>query len=154
MAWVTSHDQGYPANSPGVPGIVVTSDVVENDSDKTLDVGTTIGSGFVLKLLGVRVELATTATVGNRQLAVEVLDSAGDVVLSADAAAVQAASLTGVYDFHASSLTATLGGILHERMPETWLDDRMSLHIYDSAAVAAAADDMIVHIRALKFPGN
>ena len=66
-----------------------------NDSDKTITVPA--GEEWVVEWLWA--ELTTDATVGNRQLEVQILDDAADVIGEVATGIVQAASLTRYYLF-------------------------------------------------------
>ena len=66
-----------------------------NDSDKTF----TVPAGAEWELMTIYVELTSTGTAGNRQMAIQFLDSADDVIGQVRAGAVQAASLTRYYMF-------------------------------------------------------
>lgn len=101
------------------------------------------------QILWIWVELTTTATVGNRQLVVQVLDAAGDLIATlARAGATQAASLTRYYLFApgvADMLAFRDTDYLTTPIPVTsFLDGGQVLRVYDKAAIAPAADDMIV----------
>lgn len=123
---------------------ILTSDVALNDSDKTV----ALAAGFDHTLQSIWVELITTATVGNRQIELQILDAASDVVAGMTAGAVQAASLTRQYLFAAAvpNLTAFINGNLQNGFPSLLLPDGYSVRVFDSAAIDAAADDMVVHI--------
>jgi len=120
----------------------------ENDSDKSFTV--TASSLWRVKMIWV--ELTTTATVGNRVMSVEIQDSAADVIFRIDAGAVQAASLTRHYAFAPwnSDLTAFRGASSNLLMtpipPDLVLPASYIVRVYDSAAVDAAADDMVVQM--------
>lgn len=118
-------------------------DSTANDSDKTI----TVPAGKTWELKWLHIILASTATVGNRQIKMEILDD--DSVVRADihAGAVQAASLTrhylcgqGVY-----RETSFVNGEMHVPIPhDLILHPGWSFRVYDSAAVDAAADDLTV----------
>lgn len=122
------------------------ADETANDSDKSL----AVPASYEYHILSIWVELTTTATVGDRQLVVQVQDAAPDVIGEVRAGAVQAASLTRNYMFSApcADLTAfrdtdflmtPLPGPLV--LPATYI-----VRIYDNNAVDAAADDMVVQM--------
>jgi len=70
-------------------------DAVADDSDKSV----VVPADRRFKILYGFVELITTATGGNRQIAIEILDDSANVVFRSLAGAVQAASLTREYHF-------------------------------------------------------
>ena len=124
------------------------SDELANDSDKSF----IIPDHTEWQILWIWVELATTATVGNRQLEVRIQDSTGDLIgILAVASVVQAASLTRNYLF-APGVADLLGfrdtDYLTTPIPvTTFLDMTQVLRVFDNNAVDAAADDMQVHIQ-------
>ena len=126
-------------------GIEVLSDVVINDSDKSL----TIESGRDNRILYGVVHFTSTADAGNRQLEFRVKDGAGAEMYVISGGAVQVASK--VYDY-----LLTPGGIrettivnneLVVPLPiDTVLLSGWSLQVIDSAVIQAAADDMTMYL--------
>jgi hypothetical protein len=97
----------------------------------------------------VYVELVATETVGSRQLVVEFRDASDNVIASARAAVVQTAGLTCKYLFaiNADRLWAFLDtDHLTTPLPLVKLAAGWDIHVWDKAAIAAAADDMTVRI--------
>jgi len=133
------------ALSKTVPGSLietVVNDTTADDSDKTF----TIDKRW--RLISIFVSLVTSATVGNRQLTVQILDGS-DVVYEAHAGAVQAASGTVAYNFSEGNAreTTAVNGVLDVPLPGNFaLDPTYSIRVYDSAAIDAAADDMTVRV--------
>lgn len=121
------------------------SSETDNDSDITL----TVTAAQEWQLISIWVELVTTATVGNRQISVVITDSADDVIARIDAGAVQAASLTRNYLF-AVGVSDLLGfrntSYLMTPLVPWVLPAGYKIRVYDSAAVAASADDMVVQM--------
>lgn len=114
-----------------------------DDSDKAL----TVPAGKVWIFQSLRVEFTATATVGNRQVAVQVRDDTADVVFEVVAGAVQAASEARNYHFapQVADLTAFRDtDFLSTPMPALVLPAGYDIRIFDNNAVDAAADDMIV----------
>jgi hypothetical protein len=117
-----------------------------NDSDKTL----TVPAGSEWEVLSIYVELVTTATVGNRQMAIYFTDEADDIIGQVRAGAVQAASLTRFYQF-----AAGLPDLAAFRDTD-WLSTPLpaglvlpagyKIRVFDKAAIDAAADDMDVQV--------
>lgn len=128
-------------------------DAAANDSDKTV----VVPAGELWQLDWMHVTLVSDATVGTRQIILELYDNAN--VLQADwhAGATQAASLTRHYMFQPGLLRETAfvnGEILVATpmtlaIPSTWY-----LRVRDSAAIAAAADDMTVAYQVTKLRGQ
>lgn len=133
----------------------VTSQLVEytdfalNSSNKVFFVPT----DTVWRLVHVWAKLVTTNTVGNRQLDIHILDTLGNRVGTYQAGAVQIASRTQYYSFHeghpqetAFTPAATGGTMLRVLGKDVRLLDGYALRVWDSAAIAAAADDLSVSI--------
>src|SRR4030067_3306702 len=92
--------------------------------------------------------LASTATVGNRQMVIELIAADGTTVLvSASAGAVQAASLTNRYNFAPGSQRGSAfvaSQIETPTFPNFLAIEGQRLRIRDSAAIDAAADDLLI----------
>lgn len=117
-----------------------------DDSDNTF----TVPATTEYQILSVYVSLVTTATVGNRQMAVQALDASDNILIGARAGATQAASLTRVYNFAPGMPQDTLfrdTDYLAVSMPPIFLAAGQKLRVWDKAAVAAAADDMTVRVQ-------
>lgn len=126
-----------------LPVISRVSDATANDSDKTF----TVPAGYMWKLNSMLITLVTSAAVGNRQIVIEALNEAGAIVGRMSAGAVQAASTTRYYSIMQGIYreTAFVNNDIQIPLPvDTYLPAGYSLRVYDSAAIAAAADDMTV----------
>jgi hypothetical protein len=125
--------------------VALQADETANDSDKTF----TVPASTEWEILSIWIELSTTATVGNRQIVVEMQDSTGDVIGKFLAGAVQLASLAREYEFApmVQLMTAFVGTYLSFPLPPYFLSAGEKVRVYDSAAVDAAADDMIVQMK-------
>ena len=139
---------GVPINTLDSWRVSLVADETTNDSDKDIY---DCPASTEAQVLWIRVELTTTATVGNRQMVVEIQDSAGDVIAEFRAGAVQAASLTRYYQFGASMAdlqafrdTDWLMTPLH---PGLILQAADQVRVYDNNAVDAAADDMVCQMK-------
>jgi hypothetical protein len=125
---------------------IIVPDVTANDSDKTL----TVPVMTLWQVLWIRVELTTTATAGDRQLAIQILDTGPDVIAEFRPRVTQAASLAYVYQFAPGMAQDTAvydTDLVTTPLPPTLiLDPEFSLRIYDNNAVDAAADDMVVQL--------
>lgn len=120
-------------------------DEVANDSDKPF----VVPAGRRHKLHYGQITLVSTATVGNRQMALEITDDAAKVVFRSLAGAVQAASLTREYHFSPNAVREAAfvnGQIMVPVPPDLILLPGWTLRFYDTAAIDAAADDMTVSI--------
>jgi len=138
----------YPEHITDDWRVSLLSDEAADDSDKSF----TVPASTEYQILWIWVEYTSTATAGNRQLVIEVQESAPDVIGQlARAGAVQAASLTRYYQFGPG--LADLVGFRDTNYlttpipPTTILRAGDILRIYDNKAIAAAADDMIVQIQ-------
>lgn len=124
----------------------LTSDTGANDSDKKV----TVTASQQWRIKSIWVELTTTATVGDRQLVIEIQDDSDDVIAQIRAGAVQAASLTRYYLFapNVTELTSFRDtDALTTILPDWVLPASYDIRVYDNNAVAAAADDMVIHIQ-------
>jgi len=121
-------------------------DETANDSDKSF----TVPANYMYQVLWIWVELTSDATVGNRQMTIELQDNAADVIGRWKAGAVQAASLTRNYCFGPSNADLTAFRdttfLMTPIPPTVVLPAGYIIRVYDSAAVAAAADDMVVQL--------
>lgn len=127
----------------GLP--LLSAEETTNDSDKTF----TVTTGKVWQIQSIWVELASTATVGNRQMSVAILDSDNDVLARVEAGAVQAASVTRYYLFAptVAELTSMRNtSYLSTQIPAWVLPPGYKIRVWDSTAVDAAADDMVVQM--------
>jgi len=119
------------------------SDTAANDSDKSF----TVPDGEVWNPTHLTATLVTSADPGNRQLVLEIKDADGNVVVSYAAGAVQADVLTRTYQFGVAypNETGFTGGVIqHNIVQDLLLPAGYVLRVYDSAAIAAAADDLTV----------
>jgi hypothetical protein len=96
----------------------------------------------------VYVSYVSTATVGNRQIRIDVLDAAAAVKARVTAGTTQAASLTRTYTagLGLGDAVAFVDGNLTISLPQMVLGPAESIRIYDSAAIAAAADDVVMRV--------
>lgn len=127
------------------PNIVQYEDTAADDSDKTL----TVPTGKAWGLRSVFAQLATTATVGNRQVDVLVTDGSDNAIATFKAGAVQAASLTRQYVFapqHPQETGFTGTVMLRALAGDMVLPAGYKVRIYDSAAIDAAADDLTIRL--------
>lgn len=122
------------------------ADITADDSDKTF----TVPASTEWQILSVYVVLTTTATAGNRQMAVRFLDASDNTIGSVRAGSVQAASLTRNYQFAPGMPQDTAfrdTDYLSVSMMPIVLAAGQKVQILDKAAVAVAADDMIVRMQ-------
>lgn len=134
--------------SAGKPALQV--DETANDSDKTF----TVPANTLWTPLHIWVELTTTSTVGNRQMALQFRDASADVIGEVRAGLVQAASLTYKYSFYVGALDLTSlrdTDFLSTPIPFFPLPEAFDVRVYDKTAVAVAADDMIVQMMVREF---
>jgi hypothetical protein len=122
----------------------ILTDLTADDSNKDF----IVPAGRKHKIEWCFASLASTATVGNRQMVIELIDTDGTTVLvSASAGAVQAASLTNRYNFAPGSQRGAAfvaNQIDIPILPNFMAIEGQRFRVRDSAAIAAAADDMLV----------
>jgi len=141
-------DENLPTPVRDTWRISALEDLTADDSDKTF----TVPASIEYQILWIWVELTSDATVGDRQLEIEVQNSGADVIAEwARAGIVQAASLTRNYLF--APAISDLGTFrdtdyLTTPIPSGgFLQAGDILRVFDNNVVAVAADDMIVHIK-------
>lgn len=133
-----------------VPPVAHEFDNTPNDSDKTF----TVPTNELWKLCHAHVILVTSATVGNRQLALSILDEDSNVIMDIAAGTVQAASTTRHYGFLQGIYreTSFVANELQVPLPEDcYLQPGWSVRFYDSAAISPAMDNMTVAFQYMKF---
>lgn len=124
------------------------SDEALNDSDKTF----TVPPLTQWKIKWIWVEYISDGNAGNRELVVEIQDDAADVIARIKVSIVQIASITRYYMLapNVTELTAFRGTVaadyLSTIMPEWVLPAGYIVRIWDSAAIAAATDDMVCQV--------
>lgn len=117
-----------------------------DDSDVTF----TVPALTEWQILSIYVSLTSTATAGNRQMSVRFLDASDNIIGNVRAGIVQAASLTRVYQFapgvpQDAAFRDT--DYLAVSMMPMLLAPGQKVRILDKAAIAAAADDMVVRMQ-------
>jgi len=117
-----------------------------NDSDKTL----TVPADTEYQVLWLYLEFTTTATVGDRQIQINILDGAADVIGQIRPNTTQAASLTYYYMIGPSLANQVAvydtDHIQTPLPPTVFLPATYALRIFDNNAVAAAADDLVIQM--------
>jgi hypothetical protein len=127
--------------------ISLVSDETLDDNDKTV---ITVPTGEEIQILWIWVEFVTTATVGNRQLAIQIQDSDSDIIGEFRPGIVQAASLTRYYMFGCA--LADMGSFRDTDYlscpiaPTLILSGGNKIRIYDNNNVDSD-DDLIVQIQ-------
>ncbi|MFA6064021.1 MAG: hypothetical protein WC736_15640 [Gallionella sp.] len=142
----------YVDNVSEVSPIETTYDAVANDSNKSW----TVPNGEMWKLNWARMLLVTSADVGNRQSELIVKDEAGNTVFSIKAGAIQGASTTRVYHYsqHVSHEAAFVVSEIQAPIPsDLYLPAGFTLQLWDSSAIAAAADDMTISFQVKVYKG-
>lgn len=145
-------NENYVENVSEVSPIETTYDATANDSDKSW----TVPDGEMWMLNWAHVLLATSADVGNRQINIAIQDASGNDVFDTTAGTVQAASTTRHYNFVQGVYreTAFIANEIQVPIPiGMYLPAGFTLQFYDSAAVAAAADDMTVSFQVKVYKG-
>jgi len=139
---------GVPINTLDSWRVSLVADETANDSDKDIY---DCPASTEAQILWLWIELTTTATVGDRQIVVEIQDSAGDVIGQFRAGVVQAASLTRYYQFAASMADLQAfrdtDWLMTPLPPGLILQASDQVRVYDNNAVDAAADDMVCQMQ-------
>ena len=136
---------------PGQAGhLRVISETVANDSNKTI----TVTTARVWQVLAVYASLVTTATVGNRLMALIVGDGTNEIYRNA-AANVQVASVTEYYAWlpQVAVPAETVATFHHLPFPFSYLAGGSTLQVYDNAAIDAAADDLTINMLVVEYEG-
>ena len=126
--------------------VSVIADEAVDDSDKTL----TVPASTEYQVLWIYIEYTSTATVGDRQVQINFLDGAADVIGQIRPNTTQAASLTYYYMI-APSLANQVAVYDTDHIqtplpPSVFLPATYAIRIFDNNAVDAAADDMILQV--------
>ena len=150
MAQVTTRlNQHWTRERPGNLTMVV--DDAANDSDKTL----TVPTGEIWELRHVLVDLATSADVGNRQMRLILGDGVGSCAYM-NALNVQAESTQEYYNFgiEYDAVTEAPAGYHFLPLPLRFAPAGFTIRAYDTAGIAAAADDMRLRALVNVYPSN
>lgn len=126
---------------------VYTAEVTDDDSDKTFTV-TALKNWIVRSIF---IKLVTSADVGDRQIAVVFTNAADVEIARVICGAVVAASTTRYITFGmglANMAAFVDTDQITQHLPEIQLPAGYKIQVLDSAAVAAAADDMHVWMMA------
>lgn len=138
---------------PGEPRPAIARDVALNDSNKDLDVTALFGANRYVQVVGGRVEFSATSTVGSRILRLEQIDAAGAVVhgidLLGDAEFVIADGDVFLELTPRVAQQIVVNGEILVPIENLFIQAGQKLRIRDSAAIDAAADDLIVSLRLL-----
>lgn len=127
------------------PNMALYGDATANDSDKTY----TVPALREWRIESIYAKIETSADVGDRQLDVLLTDDNDNVIAKYVAGAVIAASLTREVLFapgqpQETTFTGTL--MLRNLADGLILPAGYKMRVYDSAAIAATADDLTVRI--------
>jgi len=135
-------------------------DATANDSDKSF----TVPAGKMWVLLSIHAEIVCTATAGNRSLAAVVHNgTANQWVLLFGATTAIAANLSGGLRAQRGLTASTTafsriaGSInnvsvaVNSTMPDNVLPEGYVVHVWDTAAIDAAADDLTVLINYIEY---
>lgn len=122
-----------------------------NDSDKVISVTT----NMVWQIMGIWIELATSAVAGNRVIRIEIRDTEDDVIYQEQAVNAQLASTTEYYNGRPTeSLEGSKENIAARHfisLPKPLeLPSSFDIRIYDKDAIDAAADDMVIQMMVKK----
>lgn len=134
-----------------------TRDATANDSDKSF----TVPAGKVWNLLAVTAELAATATVGSRVLRAYLKDSSADYLAACASVTItanQIGTMFWEYGFGSTSTTIRRGPnngspnvTISQNLHPCILPAGYSVRVIDTAAIVAAADDMVVVLHYVEY---
>lgn len=130
---------------------ILTTDITTNSSTKSF----TVPAGKFWQIQSLYCTLVSNATVGNRQMAVDII-SGSTVIARFTAGAVQAASVTRNYMFapHVSDLTAFRDtAYLSTPLAELVLPQNFIIKAYDKTAVDAAgtAENLLAYLMVKQY---
>ena len=131
--------------------LLMIDDTALNDSDKTL----TVPTGVFWQVLHCECTLITTADAGNRQMQIIIGDGTSTIG-QANALNTQAASGTEFYHFIPGATVAVETAATMHFVPypgPTILGPGYTVRFWDSAGIAATADDMTPRMLVLQFEG-
>lgn len=144
MAWTSTHGSARDGSTS-----IALSEVVVDDSNKELVFGTDVGVGKYMEVQSIRIEFTATVTVGTRLLVVELLSAADDVlrqvILDANSLTASQSRTWELAPLNDPAVTAPQ----YVRMAPLAIHAGQKLRIRDSAAIDAAADDMVVHVHGI-----
>lgn len=128
------------ANSP-----ILLQDLTTGNSSKTF----TVPSSFIYDILYCNIAYTSSGTVGNRQIAIQILDTSNNIVFTVNAGLTQAANLTYNYNF-AEGLnkeTSLVTGTVNVPMPEEFVAlTGYTVKVFDTAAIAPTTDNLLVNM--------
>ncbi len=133
-----------------VPPITSRFDATADDSDKSF----IVPGNELWKLNFAHVLYVSSGDAGNRIITIEILDENSNIIVDFVAGAVQAASATVHYTFLQGVLRETAvvnSEIVTALAADTYLKGGYTIRFFDSAVIAAAADDMTVSFQYQKF---
>ena len=132
--------------------LVTVTDSTADDSDKTI----TVPDGKIWDIVYLNATLVASADVGNRQIRVLVKNAAGTEVYRQNSAAVQVASATEFYHFNPRLGTVAETVATFHTIPllTALLPSGFTIQISDSAAIAAAADDLTISGLVVEYDGR
>lgn len=148
MAWTSLEGNGSHA---------IYRETVANDSDKTLTVTSDLSVSHIIRPQLIEIFYEATATVGTRLLRLVVSRASGDVLTFALSANTNPTADDSIRIFLVRGLSTVQAAVTTDNhlhaMPPFTLGQGDSMRIYDSAAIAATADDMTLVVHADKIAG-
>lgn len=127
--------------------INTTQDTSLNDSDKTF----TVPANYEWQILWLWAEYTSTASIGDRQLEVQIQDSGSNVMAQIQTGVTQGEGLTYKYLFGISVADMTTirdDNYLTTPLPGgTFLSAGQKIRIWDNKAIDASSDDMVIRMQ-------
>lgn len=146
MVWTATHGS---SKKDGTSAVTL-SEVAVNDSNKDLIFSSNVAVGQYLEVLSIRIEMTCTATVGTRTMVVELLSATDDIlrtiVLDAN---TLTASQSRIWELAPDNDPAVTTPQYVRLAGKLLLHGEQKLSIRDSAAIDAAADDLVLHVHGL-----
>lgn len=126
-----------------IPVIKELFDSTPNINDKSI----VVPNNELWHINFVQAIFVTSATVGNRLLALEVTNADGNLILTIKASITQAASLTRIYTGLQGQFreTSVINDEIHQPIPaDFYLTPGSTIRFYDTADIDGAADDLTI----------
>lgn len=147
MAQVNTNTDAYQGRKVG--HLLLVTDTADDDSDKTL----TVPARVVWQVVCLYAHYNATAVVGNRRLAVYILDDSANVVSASPVYAAQVASSTRRYTFspNTSQAQEPYAGYMSSPFPAQILPAGYGVRVWDVSAIDPAADDMYLYMEVWEY---
>ena len=146
-------------------GPVVQLSEITTGSNKVLNYSDLPQYQSEIDIVGIRIEIAASATVGNRSIKVRLYDTqnSDDIIMELGLPLLVTANGSGVWEIICGSvplpkqfsaattadLDRAVDGVIYTGGPRILFADGYKLGVFDATAVDASGDTLVVHIRGL-----